>query len=111
MEAIELDTIEGDKIDFWILTDDPFDKGRFQRKYEEDAFGFKMKVSTPEDTILAKLRRAKLAGGSEKQFTDALRVFEVQHDRLDFSYLETWAANLGVEEMRHKIKQQADPIT
>jgi hypothetical protein len=106
-----LDTTEGDKIDFWILTDDPFDKSRFQRKYEEDAFGFKMKVSTPEDTILAKLRWAKLAGGSEKQFTDALRVFEVQHDRLDISYLETWAANLGVEEMWHKIKQQADPIT
>jgi len=86
-----LDTIEGDKIDFWILTDDPFDKTRFQRKYEENAFGFKIKLSTLEDTILAKLRWANLSGGSEKQFTDALRVYEVPHDGLDISLF----GNLG----------------
>jgi len=34
-------------------------------------------VSSPEDTILAKLRWANLSGGSEKQFIDALRVYEV----------------------------------
>ncbi len=39
-------------------------------------------------TILAKLRWAKLSGGSEKQFTDALRVFEVQAGELDLDYLE-----------------------
>jgi hypothetical protein len=36
--------------------------------------GLEMQVSSPEDTILAKLRWAKLLGGSEKQITDALRV-------------------------------------
>ena len=91
-----LDTTEGDKIDFWILTQEPFDVSRFRRKLEENAFGFAMKVSSPEDTILAKLRWAKLSGGSEKQFTDALRVYEVQHGNLDLGYLETWVAKLGV---------------
>jgi hypothetical protein len=38
-------------------------------------------------------------------------VISVQHDGVNISYLETWAVNLGVEEMWHKIKQQADPIT
>ena len=39
---------------------------------QETAWGIVLKVSTPEDTILAKLRWARRYGGSEKQFTDAL---------------------------------------
>jgi hypothetical protein len=54
---------------------------------EENVFGFKMNISKPEDTILAKLRWAKLSGGSEKQFTDAMRVYEIQYGILDLSYL------------------------
>jgi len=39
-----------------------------------------------EDTILAKLRSAKLAV-SEKQIRDAVRVFEVQRKSIDVDYL------------------------
>ncbi|HEY2725701.1 MAG TPA: hypothetical protein VGI61_00895, partial [Parafilimonas sp.] len=81
-----IDTTEGDKIDFWMLTNEPFDRSRFERKYEEDIFGFPMKISTAEDTILSKLKWVKLSGGSEKQFTDALRVYELQYTNLDFNY-------------------------
>ena len=35
-----IDTNEGDKIDFWMLTDEPFDQSRFSRKYAEDVMGF-----------------------------------------------------------------------
>lgn len=105
-----LDTNEGDKIDFWILTDEPFDKSRFERKYEENVFGFKMKISKPEDTILAKLRWAKLSGGSEKQFTDAMRVYEVQYGKLDLTYLQNWVNQLQVDELWHKLKNEANPI-
>ncbi len=105
-----LDTNEGDKIDFWILTDEPFDKSRFARKYEENVFGFKMKISKPEDTILAKLRWAKLSGGSEKQFTDALRVYEVQFGILDLNYLQNWVNQLQVNELWNKLIDEATPI-
>ena len=105
-----LDTTEGDKVDFWMLTDDPFDRSRFARKYEEKMPGLSMKVSTPEDTILMKLRWANLAGGSEKQFTDALRVYEVQFGNLDLVYIETWADRLQVRELWEKLKQNAQPI-
>ena len=105
-----LDTNEGDKIDFWILTDDPFDVIRFERKYEEDVFGFKMKISRPEDTILAKLRWAMLSGGSEKQFTDALRVYEVQYGILDLSYLEIWSLKLQVRDLWERLKSSASPM-
>ena len=45
---------DGDKVDFWLLTEDAFDRGRFGRKRTEDVFGFRVNVSAPEDTILAK---------------------------------------------------------
>jgi len=105
-----LDTTEGDKVGFWILTNDPFDKSRFSRKYEEKMLGLSMKISTPEDTILMKLKWANLSGGSEKQFTDALRVYEVQFGNLDFRYIELWVSNLKVEELWKRLKQEAQPI-
>jgi hypothetical protein len=74
----------GDKVDFWLLTNEPFDRSRFARKYAEEVVGMRINVSSPEDTILAKLRWAKLCGGSEKQCTDALRVYEVQCNKLIF---------------------------
>jgi hypothetical protein len=96
-----------DKVDFWLLTDDPFDRSRFTRKYPEDFEDIWLPVSSSEDTILAKLRWAKLSGGSEKQFTDALRVYEVQAGKLDLSYLRHWVARLGVEELWERIQRDA----
>ncbi len=106
-----LDTTEGDKADFWILTDEPFDQSRFARKYEEKMLGLSMKISTPEDTILMKLHWAKLLGGSEKQFTDALRVYEVQYGNLDLNYIEAWSQTLHIKEWWEKLKQEAQPLS
>jgi len=105
-----LDTTEGDKADFWILTEESFDQSRFARKQEEKILGFSMKISTPEDTILMKLRWARLSGGSEKQFTDALRVYEVQYHNLDLDYIEAWSQTLQVKELWQKLKVEAQPI-
>lgn len=105
-----IDTTAGDKIDFWILTEEPFDKSRFDRKYVENVYGFDMKISSPEDTILAKLRWAKLSGGSEKQFTDALRVYEVQFGLLDIGYINEWADKLKVTDSWKNLQQNAQPL-
>lgn len=105
-----LDVNSGDKVDFWILTDEPFDQSRFARKYAEEVLGMRIMVSSPEDTILIKLKWAKLSGGSEKQFTDALRVYEVQFERLDMDYLQSWAKRLGIESMLQKLQEEAEII-
>ncbi|MEK7395514.1 MAG: hypothetical protein AAB116_01125 [Candidatus Poribacteria bacterium] len=102
-----LDVKEGSKVDFWILTGEPYDQTRFSRRYAEEIMGIKMKFSTPEDTILAKLRWAKLSGGSEKQFTDALRIFELQFVNLDMNYLEYWVKELKIESLWDQIKSKA----
>ena len=103
-----IDVREGDKVDFWILTDEPFDQSRFSRRYSEKFMGVKMQVSTPEDTILVKLRWAKLSGGSEKQFVDALRVYEVQYGKLDIDYLEHWVKKLDVEALWRRLMDEAE---
>ena len=98
----------GDKVDFWILTSDPFDQSRFSRKVTEEFMGLKMQVSSPEDTILAKLNWTKLSGGSEKQFTDALRVYEVQYGKLDIDYLEHWVKKLNIESLWERLMNEAE---
>ncbi len=103
-----MDLRGGDKVNFWILTDEPFDRSRFSRRYREEFMGLKMQVSSPEDTILAKLRWANLSGGSEKQFTDALRVYEVQYGKLDRDYLNHWARNLYVESLWKRLMNEAE---
>ena len=105
-----LDVTGGDKVDFWVLKDDPFDQSYFSRRQLMDAAGLPLIVSRPEDTILQKLRWAEMCGGSEKQFTDALRVYEVQFGRLDRDYMNHWAAELGVEDQWRRLQAEASPL-
>jgi hypothetical protein len=103
-----IDTHTGDKVDFWVLTGSPFDQSRFDRRMSVSVFGTTLWVSSPEDIILAKLRWADLSGGSEKQFRDALRVFEVQREGLDTRYCAMWAENLGVSIFWERLLAEAE---
>jgi hypothetical protein len=103
-----IDTESGDKVDFWLLTDEPFDRSRFARRYLEELFAMRIAVSAPEDTILMKLRWARLSGGSEKQFNDAVRVYEVQYGKLDMDYLREWAGKLGLEGELERLQNEAE---
>lgn len=105
-----IDVSGGEKVDFWMLTDDPFDQSRFSRRQRLMAEAIQISVSAPEDIILAKLRWAELSGGSEKQFHDALRVFEVQHRVLDLGYLNDWAARLGLQALWVRLQAEAEPV-
>ena len=105
-----LDATGGDKVDFWLLTDEPFDQARFSRKYFEEMPGIAMYVSRPEDTILMKLKWAKLSGGSVKQMTDARRVYELQYAFLDLGYIQTWIKELKLKEEWNTLKNEAKPL-
>mgnify|MGYP006301373901 CR=1 FL=1 len=105
-----IDVNEGDKVDFWILKDEPFDNSRFSRKYKEKILDMNINLSSAEDTILAKLKWAKLSGGSEKQFMDALRIYEVQAKKLSQDYLDKWAKFLKIEKLLEELKAKAEII-
>jgi hypothetical protein len=49
-----------------------------------------------------------LSNGSEKQFKDALHVYELQKNRLDFSYITLWANTLGLTDLFEKLKRDVD---
>lgn len=102
-----IDLTEGDKIDFWLLTDEEFDRSRFSRKHKMPLLGEDIWLSSPEDTILAKLRWSKLSGGSRKHFIDALKVYEIQYPRLDLNYLADWVKRLGVSDLFSEMKAEA----
>jgi hypothetical protein len=91
-----IDTDTGDKVDFWMLTNSPFDKSRFTRRMKVSIWGEEVLVSTPEDTILAKLRWSHFSGGSSKQITDAMRIVSVNRESLDKEYLHAWVKQLGI---------------
>ncbi len=105
-----LDADTGDKVDFWLLTDDEFDQNRFARKVVENVKGLQIKMSRPEDTILMKLKWSAQSGGSEKQFQDVRSVYELQFSSLDQTYLDAWAEKLGVSELLARVRQQAKPL-
>jgi hypothetical protein len=102
-----IDTRTGDKIDFWPLTDDGFDASRFSRRVRIRAFDRDLVVSSPEDTILQKLRWAAACGGSERQVNDAAGVYEVNVGSLDEAYLDAWAGRLGVEDLMADVRAAA----
>lgn len=105
-----LDVAQGNKVDFWLLSDQPFDQSRFARRYLDDLNGVLAKVSRPEDTILMKLSWAQMSGGSEKQLGDAVRVFEVQFGKLDVEYLDQWVKRLGLQSMWDEVKVRAKVV-
>jgi predicted nucleotidyltransferase len=114
-EAIErknmfnlIDVLNGDKVDFWILTNEPFDQSRFARRYSQQFLDIVFQISCPEDTIIAKLKWAKMSGGSEKQFKDALRIYEVQFGQLDLDYLESWIERLELKSFWNRLIKEAE---
>ena len=60
-------------------------------------------IASAEDIILQKLRWFQMGNGvSDRQWDDVLGVLKVQRKRLDFEYLQEWAAHLEVEDLLRK---------
>ncbi len=101
-----LDTVDGDKVDFWLLTDTAFDKSRFARKRQSQMDGICLHVSTPEDTIIGKLLWAEKSGGSERQFNDALQIYLLQASSLDHDLMRHWARELKLEAWLQRLETE-----
>lgn len=105
-----LDVREGDKVDFWLLTPDEFDQSRFARRAPIDFEGVMLRISSPEDTILMKLRWSRDAGASQRHYDDALRVYKVQRGTLDADYIEEWVHRLGLRPSWEQLLADAEPM-
>ena len=83
------------KVDLVVRQHRPFSVEELRRRQHGPLAGRSVDFATPEDTILAKLEWAA-SGDSERQYDEAAGIVQVQHDRLDWVYLERWAAELGL---------------
>ena len=74
----------------------------------EGAEAVSIRFASPEDTLLHKLVWYQLGHHlSERQWRDVLGVLDVQGGFLDQSYLDTWAASLGVADLLRRARDEA----
>lgn len=95
--------LSGYKVDVFVQKNEPFEASAFARRVTEqiaDLPGRSVRVHSPEDTILFKLRWYLLGNEiSDRQWNDIQGVLKVQAERLDRDYLAHWATELGVADL------------
>jgi hypothetical protein len=65
-------------------------------------------IASAEDVILSKLEWYRLGDeASDRQWTDILKILEVQQHRIDRDYMQKWAAELGVADLLAKAWNEA----
>lgn len=93
------------KYDIYPLSPEPYHQAAFARRQEVEsslvgAEPVRFYVSSPEDTILAKLFWYRAGGDvSERQWSDVLDVIRIKRDLLDLTYLRHWVRHLQVEDL------------
>jgi len=90
------------KADFIIRKNEPYREIEFGRRRKVEIDGVRVSIVAPEDLLLSKLIWSR-SGSSASQLADAQAIAEAAHD-LDWSYIETWASRLGVEDLLRKIE-------
>lgn len=85
----------GYQVDMFIARDMPYERALFARIFQADLVEGMVWVPTAEDAILTKLRWYALTP-SEMQWRDVQAMLRVQAPSLDYAYLRTWGATLGI---------------
>jgi hypothetical protein len=91
------------KVDIFIPKRRPFDVAQLTRRVPEIAVTEPERtifVTSPEDTVLAKLEWYRAGGEvSDRQWSDILGILKVQAPLVDRAYLRHWAPTLGVADL------------
>jgi hypothetical protein len=98
-----IDTRYACKIDLIVRRERPFSVEEFARRLTADlSLGRPVSVVSAEDAVLSKLEWARAAGDSERQLADAAGIVAVNLS-LDRTYIEHWAAELGVLDLWRRL--------
>ena len=94
------------KVDLFVGRDDPWARAAMDRRqhWDHPAYG-PIWVVTLEDLILAKLEWS--GGTSELQTRDCRNLIVADRERIDWSYLEGWAGQLGVDRLLESVRDAA----
>lgn len=97
------------RIELFLLSDDPHDRTRFSRRRRCLVLGRETWVPTPEDVIIAKLRWFHRSR-RPKDLEDIKNVLNIQHNTLDWSYLQQWCQTHGTLELLRQLRQEIVPL-
>jgi hypothetical protein len=97
-----------DKIDLFLLSDNPYTQAQLRnRRYIEVAPDKPLPFSSPEDTVITKLRWFVLGNRvSDRQWNDIVQVLEMQKGDLNEDYLAKWSAYFGILDLLMEAKEQ-----
>jgi hypothetical protein len=98
------------KIELFLLSDDPHDRARFERRQAVDFEGTPTHMPTPEDVIVTKLRWSK-GGRRSKDVADVADVLAVQAGRLNLAYIRDWCDRHQTRELFEKLLTEAMPAS
>jgi hypothetical protein len=86
------------KIELFLLSNDPHDQSRFNRRRKVEALGGAVFVPSPEDVLITKLRWSR-QGNRRKDLDDARDVIAVSGPQLDWPYVEQWCNQHGTRKL------------
>ncbi len=89
------------KVEFIVSDRSRFQRAEMERCRRETLEGMKIRIISPEDLVLSKLRRAA-AGGSGLQLEDVRNLIR-SVPGMDRSYVEEQAAYLGVSGLLREV--------
>lgn len=100
------------KADVFVFKHEPWMMSEMSRARVEtlpsEAGPATIRFASPEDTLLHKLVWFRLGSEiSDRQWGDVMGIFEIQGERLDQDYLDTWAAPLGVADLLERARRRA----
>jgi len=83
-----------------LLSQDPHDQSRFERRRAVQLHDRRLWLPSPEDVVVTKLRWAR---GKDKD--DVRDVMAVQRDKLDWGYIEQWCRRHGTLALMEEIRR------
>jgi hypothetical protein len=103
-------TLSGFKVDLFIRKDRSFERSVISRRFAfavPDSTGETIQCVSAEDLVLLKLEWYRRGGeSSPQQLQDVRGVLEIQAERLDQAYLGHWAAELGVQDLLARVREE-----
>lgn len=107
--VIHLDTMF--KVDLFVAGTDPLSQSEMRRRERHqigESADESLFVASAEDTVLQKLHWYRLGNRvSERQWLDVVGILRVQGDRLDRTYLVSWASKLGLTDLLVEARERA----
>ncbi len=100
-----VDYASGWKIDLILCKERAFSRMEFDRRIRVDLAGLGVWMATAEDTIIAKLERAR-TGESDRQLRDVEGILEAAADRLDRCHIARWVGELGLDALWNRVSQR-----